>query len=114
MLRDQPTEIEPARFASNVRTLLDEDRRRYRLFGAHWYFVKALLKKFYDRHEMPILGDHEDATVIARMPAPADLQAALQAAVAEYQHNAAFNLGRNRVEDDDGETYWLLDPDVEG
>jgi hypothetical protein len=34
--------------------------------------------------------------------------------VEEYEHNARYNLGRNQVEDMDGEMVTILDPDVEG
>lgn len=108
--------IHPNIFAANVRTLLDEDPRRYRNFGAYWYFVKALLKRFYDRHQMPILGDHDDAGVSARIPESVrgSLPAMMAAASEEYIGNASFNLGRNEVQDDQGEFFTLLDPDVEG
>jgi hypothetical protein len=106
--------IDPATFAASVRALLDEDPRRYRNFGAWWFVVKALLKRFYDRHEMPLLGDYVDPTVNARLPAVTGLQDALTMASEEYQQNASFNLGRAMVEDDDGELYMLSDPDMDG
>lgn len=110
------TPITPAEFAANVRDLLDEDPRRYRNFGPFWYFTKALLKRFYDRHQMPILGDYDDPTVSERIPADARLSLGtmLEAAAAEYEENASFNLGRNEVQDAEGEFFLLLDPDVEG
>lgn len=104
----------PAVFAANVRVLLSEDPRRYRNFGPFWYFVKALLKRFYGRHELPLLGSYEDVSVVARMPAVAGVADAVARSIVEYQHNATFNLGHNAVEDDDGEVFTLIDPDVEG
>lgn len=108
--------IAPAEFAANVRTLLDEDVRRYRNFGVYWFFVKAVLKRFYDRHQMPILGDYEDKTVNERIPEElrTSLGNLLEAAAEEYQQNASFNLGRNELTDPNGEFFTLLDPDVEG
>lgn len=115
-MQPENTSIAPAEFAASVRTLLDEDVRRYRNFGAYWFFVKALLKRFYDRHQMPILGDYEDKDVNAMIPEDvrASLGGMLAAAAAEYQSNAAFNLGQNKLENPDGEFFTLIDPDVEG
>lgn len=106
--------IDPARFAANVRELLDEDPRRYRAFGPYWWHVKALLKLHYDRHQMPLLGDYVDQSSAARV-APGLTSAEMLASAAEtYALNAAFNLGSNRVVDADGEEFMILDPDIEG
>jgi hypothetical protein len=113
MLRNEPA-MDPAKFAKSTRALLDEDPRRYRNFGSTWFFVKALLKRFYDRHEMPILGDYEDASVNARIPAGLNAYEMMERAAEEYAQNAAFNLGSGWVEDDDGARFLLLDTDVEG
>lgn len=104
--------IEPAAFAANVRALLHEDPRRYRAFGVYWYLVKAVLKRFYDRHEMPMLGAYEDPTVIERMPPGLGLREYLELASAEYEDNARFNLDRDLVEDPHGEFFRLQDPDM--
>lgn len=109
-----PKAIDPAKFARSVRALLDEDPFRYRNFGAYWFFVKALLKRFYDRHDMPILGDYEDRSVNARMPDGLNAWELMERAAAEYAHNAGFNLGQSTVEDDDGERFTLRDTDIEG
>ena len=107
--------IDPKTFAESVRALLSEDVRRYRLFGAYWYFVKALLRKYYDFHNLYFLrGTYEDPSVIERMPTGLDVFELLERAAEEYAENAAFNLGRNEVVDDEGEHFVLLDPDVEG
>ena len=105
--------IDPKTFAASTLQLLQEDPRRYRLFGAHWYLVKAVLKKFYTRENLHLLGDYMDQSVIARMTAHASLQEALAAAVEEYRQNAAFNLGRAEVEDPTGGgTFALVDTDA--
>lgn len=108
--------VDAATFANSVRALLDEDPRRYRNFGPYWYFVKALLKRYFDRNAMPLLGEYEDKTVNERIPEDVrgSLPLMLAAAIAEYQQNASFNLGQGRVADDSGEFFFLLDPDVEG
>lgn len=107
--------IDPKTFAASTLQLLQQDPRRYRAFGAYWYLVKQVLKKFYTRENLHLLGDHVDADVVARMPHHDDLQGALEGAVAEYRQNAAFNLGRNEVGDHaGGGTFQLVDPDAGG
>jgi len=102
-------------FAASTLALLQQDPRRYRLFGVHWYLVKAVLKQFYTRENLHLLGDYVDPAVTARMPEHANLQDALAAAIAEYQDNAVFNLGRNEVEDPTGGgTFTLVDSDAGG
>ena len=108
------TQPDPRIFAESVRALLNEDVRRYRNFGVYWFAVKAVLKRYFDRHEMPILGDYVDESVVSRMPEGLDLDGVLEAAASEYQENASFNLGRNRISDPAGEFFTLIDPDVEG
>lgn len=106
--------IDPRLFAESTRALLTEDPRRYRNFGVYWFLVKALLKRYYDRHQMPILGDFVDQGVVERMPPFESVLDGLQAAADEYRQNASFNLGGNRLEDPDGESFILIDTDVEG
>lgn len=107
--------IDPATFAASVRALLDEDPRRYRYFAAYWWFVKALLNRYFDRHQMPILGGYEDPLAAARLPSGINtLQDMLAAAAEQYVVNARFNLGSNRVTDSDGDEFVIIDPDVEG
>lgn len=104
--------IDPQKFAASTLQLLQDDPRRYRCFGVHWYFVKALLKRFYTQENLHLLGEHMDQTVIDRMPPHADLQAALAAAIEEYRQNASFNMGSNIVSDPEGEQFMLVDPDA--
>lgn len=113
MLRNEA--IDPKVFAESVRALLTEDVRRYRNFGAYWYFIKALLRRFYDAHNLYFLaGTYEDPTVNDRLPKGLDAHEMMECAAAEYAENATLNLGRNEVVDDDGEFFIMLDPDVEG
>lgn len=104
---------EPAKFAASALQILQADPRAYLSFGAYWYFVKALLKRYYTADNLFLLGDYEDQDVIARMPV-LSAEEMLAAAIETYQHNAAYNLGRNEVEDDNGETFILIDPDAGG
>ena len=73
--------IDPKTFAASTLQLLQDDPRRYRLFGAYWYLVKAVLKKFYTSDNLHLLGDHVDRDAVERMPQHTDLQSALAAAV---------------------------------
>ena len=107
--------IDPKTFAASTLQLLQQDPRRYRLFGVHWYLVKAVLKQFYTRDNLHLLGDYVDTAVTDRMPAYANLNEALEHAVFEYRQNASFNMGRNVVEDPvGGGTFTLVDTDAGG
>jgi hypothetical protein len=101
-------------FAESTLQLLQQDPRRYRNFGPYWWFVKALLKQFYTRDNLHLLGDYEEPDALTRMApeATTSLDAALQAAVEEYRQNATYNLGRTTVTDANGEVYTLSDPDA--
>lgn len=104
--------IDPKTFAASTLQLLQQDPRRYRNFGPYWWLVKAVLKQFYTRDNLHLLGDHMAPDAEARMPAHANLAEALEAAAEEYRQNASFNLGRNQVEDGHGEVFTLIDPDA--
>lgn len=104
--------IDPTKFAASTLALLQEDPRRYRNFGTHWYFVKALLKRFYTTDNLALLGDHEDAAVIVRMPSHATLADALSGATEEFRTNASFELGSNVLTDHHNEQFILIDPDA--
>lgn len=104
--------IDPKTLAASTLQLLQSDPANYRKFGVHWYFIKALLKRFYTVENLYLLGSYEDPTVVARMPAHASLDEALAAAVEEYRQNASFGLGSNVVTDEDGDAFTLIDPDA--
>lgn len=101
-------------FAFNTLKALQEDPRRYRNFGAYWYLVKALLKRFYSRDNLLLLGDYIDRTVTDRIPAHASLDEALAAAIQTYNRNAKFNMLSNLVVDPAGEEFTLIDEDGGG
>lgn len=104
--------MDPKTFAASTLQLLQEDPRRYRYFGAYWYLVKAVLKRFYTRDNLHLLGDYMDQSVIDRMPLHAGLADALAGAAEEYRQNASFNLGSNLVTDAEGEAFTLVDTDA--
>jgi hypothetical protein len=104
--------IDPKTFAASTLALLQDDPRRYINFGAYWYLVKAVMKRFYTRDNLHLLGDYMDHSVIERMPPHASLAEALEAAAEEYRQNASFNLGSKAVTDQHGEQFTLIDPDA--
>lgn len=107
--------IDPKTFAESTLLLLQQDPRRYKNFGVFWYLVKAVLKKYYTRDNLHLLGDHVDASVVERMPESGSLSEALDAATEEYRKNASFNVGSNVVEDlSGGGAFQLIDPDADG
>jgi hypothetical protein len=97
--------------AANILMLLQADPARYRCFGVYWYLIKELLKRYYTKDNLFLLGDYVDQTVIDRMPA-LPLMDALTEAMDQYQLNYAYGLGSNRVTDPDGEEFILLDADA--
>lgn len=85
--------------ATSVLLLLQQDPRRYVCFGAYWWLVKALLRQFYTRDNLYLLGDFMPADAAERMPVHADVQEALAAAIEEYRTNLSFNMGSATVPD---------------
>lgn len=104
--------IDKKALAETVYTLLLDRPERYRNFGCYWYLVKALLKAFYDKDRLYLLGDYMDASVLARMPEFDNADDALSAAMEEYNQNALSGLGGNEFEDKDGDVFVLMDPDA--
>lgn len=100
--------VDPKTFADSTLQLLQQDPRRYRNFGVYWYFVKTLMKRYYTKENLYLLGEYMDADTIARMPEHKTLQEAIEAAVEEYRSNALYNLGRETVEDLSGGGVILL------
>ena len=104
---------DPKTFAESTLQLLQQDPRRYRNFGVYWFFVKALLKRYYTKDNLYMLGGYEDAGVVASMPVLEGFQETLAAAIEEYQLNAAYNMGRSTVSDPvGGGTIMIHDEDA--
>jgi len=101
-------------FAFNTLELLQENPQRYRNFGAYWYLVKAVMKRFYTRDNLMLLGDFVDQSVTDRMPPHDSLDEALQAALQTYNRNAMFNMQSNEVTDPSGDVFILMDEDGGG
>lgn len=103
--------LKPAQIARNILLLLQEDPKRYRNFGVWWWPIKAIMKHYYTREQLHLLGDYEDPAGIEKTPA-ASLDETLLAALETYAHNARYNLGRAETEGPDGETYVVYDEDA--
>ncbi len=101
----------PGILASTIK-LLDEQPRRYKLFGVWWWPVKALLKqRGYTTTDLYMLGDYVDGITAAMVP-PASLEDTLRAAVAEYGQNACYPRSDGTVEAPDGAFVILHDEDA--
>lgn len=101
-----------ATFAASVLQMLADDPRRYRNFGPYWWFVKALLKRFYTREQLMILGDYIDPEAERRMPRKHTGADILPAAIEEYRINAQYKMLDEHFIDDDGEEWTLWDADA--
>jgi hypothetical protein len=105
--------IDPKTLAASTLQLLQQDPRRYRNYGAYWWLIKALLKQFYTRDNLHLLGDYMPPDAGERMPPHESLEEALAAAVEEYRRNASFGVGDVEVPDPvGGGTFLLVDPDA--
>lgn len=104
--------MDPKQFAESTLQLLQADPSKYVNFGMYWYLVKGVLRKFYTTDNLYLLGDYVDRDVVSKMPDMPSLSDALVAAAEEYQQNAMFNLGSNVVQDADGQSFTLIDPDA--
>ena len=99
--------------AASTLQLLQGDPRRFRYFGAYWWLVKSLLKTFYTRDNLSLLGDYVPPDAGAQMPPHDNLEDALAGAIDEYRTNASFNAGSAEVQDyAGGGTFTLVDPDA--
>ena len=104
--------IPPSKFAFSTLQMLLEQPARYRNYGVYWFFVKALLKEFYTKENLYLLGDYMNPAVIAMMPEHKNLQEALRATMETYNNNATWNMNSPSVTAPDGEQITLYDEDV--
>jgi hypothetical protein len=104
--------IDPKQLAANTLQLLQTDPKCYKNFGVYWYFIKALLKRYYTKDNLYMLGDFKDQTVIERMPTDLTLEETLTAALEEYQNNFSQGMGHNPI-DPDGDEFVLFDQDAD-
>ena len=104
--------LPPDQIAANIRKLLDNNIEVYHNFGVYWYFVKAFLKKYYTREQMPILGDFEQADVAARMPDYDNFEDAMFDSLLFWRANFADNFNDATSIGPDDEPVTLFDEDV--
>jgi hypothetical protein len=104
--------LPPDQIAANIRKMLDNDITHYHNFGVYWYFVKALLKRYYDIHQMPILGDFEQEDVIARMPEYDSFEDAMFDALLFARANQRDNMNSATSIAPDDEPVTLFDEDI--
>lgn len=95
----------------NVLQMLQTEPARYKNFGIYWWPIKALLRRYYNRDNLYLLGSYEDPDGAARVP-KVGLQEMLQLAFEEYQQNARYGLGSGQVTDTEGEPYTIYDQDA--
>lgn len=101
--------------ATGTLQLLQADPRQYRTFGPYWPLMKSILKRFYTRDNLFLLGDHVDQDAAAHMPPHASLEEAIAAAIEFHRNCAAYGLGTNEFTDEEtGDTWRLVDPDAGG
>lgn len=98
----------------NVLQQLQEEPRRYRLFGIYWWPVKALLKRAgYGPDQLYLLGNYHDHATAALVPRMG-LEETVRTALEEFAQNARYPHSDGQVEDTDGSMVTVLDEDAGG
>lgn len=100
------------KFADSTVALLSERPERYKNFGPYWFLVKEVLKRFYTKDNLYLLGGYRDQSIIDLMPKHESLPDAIEAAVETYRANAMYGLGRVKVGEGDGDPVELFDEDA--
>lgn len=107
-----PEPIAAKTLASSILALLQADPGRYVSFGPYWPLVKALMKRYFTRENLALLGDHIDREAAAHMPPHADLNEALAAAIEFYRDHQAYGMGQSVfIDPATGDAWQLQDPD---
>lgn len=104
--------INPEVFARNCVQMLQEDPKAYRSFGIYWWPVKAILKRFYSRDELSLLGNYEDPIGAEAVPR-VGLQEMLMLAIEEHQSNQIDHINPQWVQLPDGAPYMIYDEDAD-
>lgn len=104
--------LPPDQIAANIRAMLDNRISTYHNFGVYWYFVKAFLKRFYTIDQMPILGEFEQADVVARMPEYDNFEDAMHDALLFFRANLEQNGNDATSIGPDDEPVTLFDADI--
>ena len=104
--------LPPDQIAANIRTMLDNKIAVYHNFGVYWYFVKALLKRYYTIDQMPILGSYEQPEVVERMPNYDNFEDAMFDALLFFRANLEQNGNDATSIAPDNEPVTLFDADI--
>lgn len=107
-----PAHIAPDVFAHSVLQLLQKKPERYKTFGIYWWVVKAVMRHYYSRDNLYLLGKYEDRDGASRVP-KMTLQETLAHAIEEHRRNSQEGNLDGHVVDAAGEPYVLVDPDAE-
>jgi len=103
--------INPEVFARNCLQMLQQQPEYYRSFGIYWWPVKAILKHYYGRDQLYMLGDYEDPIGAAAAPR-VGLQEMLGLALEEQEHNVRDCMLPEWVQTPDGVDYFIFDQDA--
>ena len=91
---------------------LQQDPRRYKLFGIYWWPMKAFLKAAgYGPDQLYMLKDYRDAITVALVPEMGQ-EETMSAAFKEYGFNARYPRAGGMVEDPDGQLVMIYDEDA--
>jgi hypothetical protein len=96
----------------NTLQQLQQDPRRYKLFGIYWWPMKEFLKAAgYGKDQLYMLGDYRDAITADLVPAMGQ-EETMRTAFEEYIRNACYPHPGSMVEDPDGQMVMIYDEDA--
>ena len=104
--------IAPDVFAHSLLAILQKNPARYKTFGIWWWPVKAVMRHYYGRDHLYLLGHYEDPDGSRRVP-KLPLQETLARAIEEHRRNSQEGSVDGRVVDDSSDLYTLHDEDAD-
>ena len=103
--------LEKEELAKNVLQILQTKPEKYKTFGVYWWFIKAIVKEYYNQDNLYMLGDYVDSDMVEEL-AQISEEELFQLAIEEHQQNAAYGLGSDQVYTPEGEVYFIYDEDA--
>lgn len=97
--------------ARNCLALLQQDPAIYRSFGYYWWAIKRLLKRYYTRENLYLLGDYEDTDAAGKLSSMPEYQVLL-AALVTHQDNRLYHMDSPHGVDLEGNQYTVMDQDA--
>lgn len=97
--------------ARNCLALLQQDPAIYRSFGYYWWPIKRLLKRYYNRDNLYLLGDYEDKEAAEKLSTMPEYQVLL-AALVTHQDNRLHHMDSPYGHDLYGNPYTVVDQDA--